>query len=202
MELITHGSEPEVLKLPDADLRLWRLNEPALTGDRLLRELTDSITWRQEEVTLYGKRYPQPRLSAWYGDHGYRYSGISLEPQPWTKPLLRLKRSIESITGQQFNSVLLNLYRDHNDSIGMHSDDERELGSQPAIASLSLGEPRYFTLRHKTRKQLKPFKLELESGSLLLMRGQTQHYWRHGIRKQRRACGPRISLTFRKIVNE
>jgi alkylated DNA repair dioxygenase AlkB len=191
--------EIERLPLPDADLSFWRQMDLGRPCDSLLQELIESTDWRQEEITVYGKSYLQPRLSAWHGDLSYSYSGIRLEPLPWTPILLDLKARVEALTGNEFNSVLLNYYRDQNDSMGMHSDDERELGPQPAIASLSLGEERRFLLKHKTRKDLKTVKLVLHSGSLLLMRGDTQQYWRHGINKETRSCGPRINLTFRAI---
>ena len=162
--------------------------------------LLEQTEWRQERITVYGKPYLQPRLSAWHGDLGYRYSGIRLEPRPWTPLLRQLKRRVEELTGGEFNSVLLNYYRDQHDAMGMHSDDEAELGPRPVIASLSLGENRDFVLKHRTRKDLKAVKLPLESGSLLLMRGSTQQYWRHGINRQKKACGPRLNLTFRKVL--
>ncbi len=194
-------SEPEFERLPllDADLRFWRQTDLGQPYDLLLRELIDTTDWNQQQITVYGKPFRQPRLSAWHGDHAYRYSGIRLLPLPWTPTLLEIKARIEALTGHAFNSVLLNYYRDQNDSMGMHSDDESELGSQPAIASLSLGEDRTFLLKHKSRKDLKTVKLPLPEGSLLLMRGDTQRYWKHGIAKFRQSCGPRINLTFRKV---
>ena len=191
--------EIERLPLVDADLQLWQQVDLGLTYDALLQTIIDDTEWRQEEITVYGKPYLQPRLSAWYGDLGYSYTGIRLEPLPWTPALLDIKHRVETLVKQQFNSVLLNYYRDQNDSMGMHSDDERELGPEPAIASLSLGEERTFLLKHKSRKDLKTVKLALSAGSLLLMQGQTQQYWRHGINKERLICGPRINLTFRTI---
>jgi len=191
--------EIERLPLIDADLQLWRQVNLGRSYDSLLQTLIDDSAWRQEEITVYGKPYLQPRLSAWYGDLAYSYSGISLEPQPWTPTLLNIKRQVEALVEHEFNSVLLNYYRDQNDGMGMHSDDEHELGSQPAIASLSLGEVRSLLLKHKSRKDLKTVKLALAAGSLLLMQGETQRYWRHGINKQRQHCGPRVNLTFRSI---
>lgn len=191
--------EIERLPLVDADLLLWRRVNLGRPYDSLLQALIDDTPWRQEEITVYGKAYLQPRLSAWYGDLAYNYSGIRLEPLPWTSPLLGIKRQVETLVKHNFNSVLLNFYRDQNDSMGMHSDDERELGPEPAIASLSLGEERTFLLKHKSRKDLKTVKLALSAGSLLLMQGQTQQYWRHGINKERQVCAPRINLTFRTI---
>ncbi len=191
--------EIERLPLPDADLLFWRQVDLGRPYDSLLKELIDTTDWRQEEITVYGKSYLQPRLSAWHGDLSYSYSGIRLEPLPWTPTLLDLKARVEALTEHEFNSVLLNYYRDQNDSMGMHCDDERELGPQPAISSLSLGDERTFLLKHKTRKDLKTVKLALPAGSLLLMRRDTQQYWRHGINKERHPCGPRINLTFRTI---
>jgi alkylated DNA repair dioxygenase AlkB len=189
----------EPIALPDADLLFFQPVELGSPYAKLLQTLIDKTDWRQEKITVYGKSYLQPRLSAWHGDLSYSYSGIRLEPVPWTPILLDLKARVEALCEHEFNSVLLNYYRDQNDSMGMHSDDERELGPQPAIASLSLGDERTFLLKHKTRKDLKTVKLALPTGSLLLMRGDTQQNWRHGINKERNPCGPRINLTFRAI---
>ena len=189
----------ERLPLPDADLLFWQQVDLGRPYDSVLQELMDNTDWRQEEITVYGKSYLQPRLSAWHGDLSYSYSGIRLEPLPWTRTLLDLKARVEALTEHEFNSVLLNYYRNQNDSMGMHCDDERELGSQPAIASLSLGYERTFLLKHKTRKDLKTTRLALPQGSLLLMQGDTQQYWRHGINKVRHPCEPRVNLTFRTV---
>ena len=191
--------EIEGLPLIDADLQLWRQVELGRSYDSLLQALIEDTAWRQEEITVYGKPYLQPRLSAWYGNLAYSYSGIQLEPLPWTSTLLGIKLQVEALVDLEFNSVLLNYYRNQNDSMGMHSDDESELGPQPAIASLSLGEERSFLLKHKSRNDLKTVKLALPTGSLLLMQGDTQKYWRHGINKEKQPCGPRINLTFRSI---
>lgn len=190
----------ERLPLADADLTLWRRIDLHCNHAELLRELIDRGDWRQERITVYGKPYLQPRLSAWYGDIGYRYSGISLQPCRWTPLLATIREQVEAITGQVYNSLLLNYYRDQHDSMGMHSDDERDLGARPAIASLSLGEERTFVLRHRHRKDLPTTRLALGDGSLLLMAGDTQRYWRHGIAKQKKPCGPRINLTFRQVL--
>jgi alkylated DNA repair dioxygenase AlkB len=201
MAMQNQFAEFEIERLPliDADLQLWRQVNLGRSYDCLLQTLIDDTAWRQEEITVYGKPYLQPRLSAWYGDLAYSYSGIRLEPLPWTPTLLNIKRQVEALVEHEFNSVLLNYYRDQNDGMGMHSDDEHELGPQPAIASLSLGEVRSLLLKHKSRKALKTVKLALAAGSLLLMQGETQQYWRHGINKQRQPCGPRVNLTFRSI---
>jgi alkylated DNA repair dioxygenase AlkB len=196
------ASGMENLPMVDADISLCQQVALGQSYDKLLRELIDNIAWRQEEVTIYGKRHLQPRLSAWYGDKelDYCYSGITMQPQPWSQTLLNLKARVESLAAQDFNSVLLNYYRDHRDSMGMHSDDESELGKQPVIASLSLGEERTLIFRHKYRKDLNTIKLPLPSGSLLVMKGATQSYWKHGINKQKQPCGPRLNLTFRNII--
>ena len=200
MQDLLTTSEGQILHLIDAELHFWPRVELGNRYEELLDELIESTPWRQEQITVYGKPYLQPRLSAWFGDCTYRISGITLQPAPWTPTLLKLRQRVEALADHKFNSVLLNYYRDGNDSMGLHSDDERDLGREPVIASLSLGETRHFTLRHRTRKDLKPLKLALPSGSLLIMRGQTQRHWRHGIAKSRQACGPRINLTFRKVI--
>jgi alkylated DNA repair dioxygenase AlkB len=168
----------------------------------LLHNLIADIPWRAEEIVLWGKRHMQPRLIAWFGDEGttYTYSGIRMQPLAWTDTLCAIRTEVERATFREFNSVLVNYYRDQNDSMGFHSDDEPELGPRPVIASVSLGERRTFILKHKARKDLKPVRVPLESGSLLLMQGDTQHHWKHGILKQREPCGPRVNLTFRRIV--
>ncbi len=195
-------AEVERLPLADGDLLLWPQVDLGYPSDSLLRQLIDDTEWRQEQITVFGKPYLQPRLSAWHGDLSYRYSGIRLEPLAWTPILRHIKSRVENLTDLKFNSVLLNYYRDENDGMGMHSDDERELGQRPAIASLSLGEARDFVLKHRFRKDLGTVKLPLSAGSLLLMQGDTQRYWRHGINKLRRPCGPRLNLTFRRIISK
>jgi alkylated DNA repair dioxygenase AlkB len=206
---------PRRLSLPDADLTLFtdvdlgavdcpeHAPGPGTDYDHWLEWLLATVPWRAEEINLWGKRYLQPRLLAWYGDPGcnYRYSGLAMEPLVWTPPLLGLKRAVEALSGASFNSVLLNYYRDQSDSMGMHSDDERELGCQPLIASLSLGETRSIMFRHKTRRDLGTFRLPLPAGSVLVMRGTTQSFWKHGIARERQPCGPRINLTFRRILS-
>jgi alkylated DNA repair dioxygenase AlkB len=202
-DLFSNNCELRRIELPDADISyLQSLPLPEPDTD-LLNQLIEQTPWRAEEIVVWGKRYLQPRLVAWFGDGGrsYTYSGIRFDPLPWTDLLLKLKAAVEIVAGAQFNSVLLNYYRDHRDSMGLHSDDEPELGRNPVIASLSLGEERQLVLKHRSRKDLKPVRLPLASGSLLLMSGETQHHWKHGIDKQRHKCGPRVNLTFRRIVS-
>ena len=168
----------------------------------VMDQLIDEVPWRAENIVVWGRTYPQPRLIAWYGDAGknYTYSSIQSTPLPWTRALLDIKSRVEAVAHTDFNSVLLNYYRDHRDSMGLHSDDEPELGERPILASLSLGEDRTFILKHKREKALKPVRLKVTSGSLLLMKGDTQRYWKHGIEKETRPCGPRVNLTFRRIL--
>lgn len=186
----------------DADVYYLRHLPLGEAPDNVMRRLIDEISWRAESIVVWGKTYPQPRLIAWHGDIGknYTYSGIQLTPLPWTQMLLDIKSRVEAVTHTGFNSVLLNYYRNQRDSMGMHSDDEPELGDRPILASLSLGEERTFILKHKRDKALKPVRLQLESGSLLLMKGETQRYWKHGIDKETHPCAPRVNLTFRRIV--
>jgi|ERR1051325_1871653 alkylated DNA repair dioxygenase AlkB len=191
----------ERIPLPDAEVFYLARLELALPDLVLLQQLIEQIRWRGESVVLWGKKMVQPRLIAWYGDAGrsYAYSGIQLQPLPWSSMLLDIKSRVEGAVTSTFNSVLLNYYRDNRDSMGFHSDDEPELGNQPVIASLSLGEERTFVLKHKALN-VKPVRLRLASGSLLLMKGDTQRNWKHGIPKETRRCGPRVNLTFRSIL--
>lgn len=188
--------------MPDADVLLQRSFDLGAPPDDVFARLLAETPWRSETVTLWGKTYVQPRLLAWYGDEGasYVYSGTRYDPLPWTPLLADLRERVQQAAGLRFNSVLLNYYRDHRDSMGMHSDDEPELGREPAIASLSLGEMRTLVFRHKTDKAVKSWSLPLPSGSLLVMKGRTQHAWQHGISKRSTPCGPRVNLTFRYLV--
>lgn len=169
-----------------------------LPPEEIFRRLRDETDWRAEQIQVWGKLHWQPRLSAWHGEARYRYSGKTFDPQPFTPLQLHIKQAVERATGCRFNSVLLNYYRDERDSMGFHADDERELGPEPAIASVSFGAPRTFILKHRTRPQT--IKLALGDGCLLLMAGTLQQHWTHGINKERAARGPRINLTFRLIL--
>jgi alkylated DNA repair dioxygenase AlkB len=171
-------------------------------SDEFFRSLLQNIPWRQMPIKIFGKTVQQPRLTAWYADEGveYKYSGLRLQAQPWIEPLSSVRLKIEKETGHLFNSALLNLYRDGNDSMGWHRDNEKALGPNPVIASLSLGAPRVFKLRKYSDKSL-PFSLELQHGSLLLMHGESQHHWEHSIPKTKAALGQRINITFRKVLS-
>ena len=190
------------LALDGAELLYDAAPDLGAAADALLDELVAGLAWRQERVRVRGREHDQPRLTAWYGDPGaaYRYSGLVLEPLAWTSRLADLRARVEVLAGARFNSVLANLYRDGGDGMGFHSDDEPELGPRPVIASLSLGEPRTLAFRSRRDKSAPAVKVPLASGSLLVMRGDTQANWRHGVAKSARAMGPRVNLTFRRIL--
>ncbi|MBW3695296.1 alpha-ketoglutarate-dependent dioxygenase AlkB [Vibrio sp. T187] len=168
-------------------------------SQQLFDALYHQIEWQSDEITIFGKTMPIPRLQAWYGDKAYRYSNLLMQPKPWLTILQTLRQRCEQAAHTEFNSVLCNLYRDGNDSNGWHSDNEPELGAQPVIASISFGETRKFHLKHRVTKQKHTF--ELTSGSLLIMAGDTQKYWQHTVPKTKLKKSPRINLTFRNIVN-
>ena len=169
-------------------------------SDSFFKNLRSNIVWKQESMNMYGKKIDFPRLTAWYGnnDKPYSFSGITLQPLPWSSEILSIKSKIEAVAKTAFNSVLLNLYRDGNDSISWHTDGEKELGTNPVIASVNFGATRKFQLRHiKTKEKLE---IELSQGSLLIMQGQLQHFWQHQVPKTSKAVGERINLTFRIIT--
>lgn len=203
-DLFDEKRELESICMIDADLKFIRSFLPKSQADRIFDVLLKETPRRQDPIKVWGKLYLQPRLSAWYGDPEtlYSYSGIRLEPLSWTATLFAIKADIEKISGTRFNSVLINQYRDQQDSVGWHSDDEPELGRDPVIASLSLGETRTFKLKHKTNRHEKPRAIDLPHGSLLLMAGATQRCWLHAIEKERSPKQPRINLTFRTIGKE
>jgi len=192
----------EIIKLPlqDADIdyhpQFFGLEE----ANALFDELYQHTPWIEEDIRVYGKVYKQPRLTAFYANNQktYGYSNISMTPQPFTPLLNAIKTKVEEATQTQFSSCLLNLYRDGQDTNGWHADDEKELGLNPVIASVSLGAERAFHLKHKKIKTLK-HKLNLQNGSLLLMKNETQHHWLHQIPKTKKPLGKRINLTFRLL---
>jgi alkylated DNA repair dioxygenase AlkB len=170
-------------------------------ADRLLAELITQVPWQQAEIRLFGKSVMTPRLSCWMGDSSavYRYSNSTFLPEPWLDSIFALKNQLETLAGSTFNSVLLNYYRNGQDAMGWHSDDEPELGSQPVIASVSLGAERRFLLRRKDKSE-KSLALELQHGSLLLMQGDTQKNYLHALPRTTKQIKARINLTFRKIL--
>lgn len=197
------GPKSEDIRLPGAELKYLYPVFDEGEARSILQSLVEQTHWRRERVRVWGKEIEQPRLTAWFGDAGrsYSYSGLQLEPAPWTPLLTQIRRKIEQLSGGEYNSVLLNLYRDENDSLGEHSDDERELGDKPTIASLSVGAERTMRFRPKPTAPAgaKPVSVLLQSGSLLIMKGDTQRHWKHGIAKSTRRLDQRLNLTFRNI---
>ena len=167
-----------------------------------MRQLTQSVLWRREKIKMWGKEIVTKRRIAWYADDGksYTYSGSTFFPSRWNDVLLQLKEKVENYSEIKFNSVLLNEYPNGEVGMGWHSDDEKELGTDPIIASLSFGANRDFIFKHKTDRSIENVKLHLKSGSLLLMLGSTQHYWKHSLPKRLKVKEPRINLTFRNII--
>ena len=172
---------------------------PPHEADSAFADLLENLDWQQEDAFLFGRKIPLPRLTAWYGDSGYSYSGIRHEPAPLTPLLATLKSSMEAISDKVFNSVLINLYRGGQDSMGWHSDDEAALGLEPEIASLSLGAERRFHFRHRQKSDR--IAIDLRHGSCLIMKGRCQACWQHQLPKTKKNVGPRINLTFRTIHN-
>ena len=168
-------------------------------ADYFLDSFKNHIDWKQESMNMYGKQVLFPRLTSWYGDNDkpYSFSGIKLNPNPWNDQLLEIKSLIEPVCEVEFNSVLLNLYRDGNDSISWHTDAEKELGINPVIASVNFGAERKFQIRHNNTNETHD--IILKHGSLLIMRGELQHFWKHQVPKQKKITKERINLTFRVI---
>ena len=184
----------------DGELYLVKGFYQANDAQQLFKTLLQSLAWRQEQIFLYGRWVKVPRLMCWYGDEGtcYQYSGVNHQPLPWTEALLQAKQEIELQFQCSFNSVMANLYRNGSDSMGCHADDEKELGKNPLIASLSLGEERLLKFRHQQSKEV--VDVILSDGDLLLMAGEIQHHWRHELPKTKKQKSERINLTFRKIL--
>ena len=167
-----------------------------------MKHLTNDIKWKREKIRMWGREIVTKKRIAWYADEGksYTYSGSTFHPDQWNELLLEIKKQVEQYIKFQFNSVLLNEYPNGKVGMGWHSDDERELGIDPIIASLSFGANRDFIFKHKTDKRFENIKIHLKSGSLLLMLGSTQHHWKHSLPKRLKVREPRINLTFRKIL--
>ena len=193
-------SEPILLNLPDAEILYYPHFFDTKAADVIFEQIKNKIPWQQDDIRIYGKTHPQPRLTALFGNEGitYSYSNIKMQPHPWSPLLQKIKSHVENVSNTNFTTVLLNQYRDGKDSNGWHADDEKELGTNPIIASISFGAERTFQLKHNSDKTLKK-NIVLEHGSLLIMRGTTQHFWKHQIPKTSKAVGSRINLTFRVI---
>ncbi|HEA20755.1 MAG TPA: alpha-ketoglutarate-dependent dioxygenase AlkB [Pricia antarctica] len=189
------------LNLPDSDITYFPnfLDEDIANG--YFECLKKEVPWQQDNIKVFGKVYPQPRLTALYANNGkpYSYANVTMQAYEFSDVLLKIKELIETKTDLKFTTCLLNRYRNGKDSNGWHADNEKELGLNPVIASITLGQERYFHLKHRTDKNSK-HKLLLEHGSLLLMQGATQHHWLHQIPKTARPIGERINLTFRVIL--
>ena len=202
MTLSLFDDEPPIdLINSDGVVTCWQQLLPEDEATSLFDELLAACIWRQESITVYEQRHLQPRLTAWFGDYGVSADGgyqKLYQTVEFTPRLLALKTTIETMTGYRFNCVLANLYRDGQDSVGYHADNERILGVSPVIASYSLGETRRFILKHNQDK-LQKVTCELQHNSLLLMHGALQHHWQHCITKTQRSVAPRINLTFRLI---
>lgn len=193
-------SEPIVLNLPDATIIYYPHFFDKKEADAIFDQLKEETPWQQDDIRVFGKIHPQPRLTALFGNEGksYSYSNIKMQPHPWNPLLQKIKSKIESVSETNFTTVLLNLYRDGKDGNGWHADNEKELGTNPIIASVSFGAERVFQLKHNSIPNLKQ-NILLEHGSLLLMKGTTQHFWKHQIPKTSKPIGERINLTFRII---
>jgi alkylated DNA repair dioxygenase AlkB len=194
------------IDLADAQIRYQPQWLAAPEADRLFATLCDSIAWERHRIVLFGRAVDAPRLSCWIGDADavYTYSRARYLPRPWPDALCALRERLRQESGTDFNGVLANLYRDGNDSMGWHADDEPELGVRPLIASLSLGATRRFVLRRRDASAGNPdpahrLAIELGHGSLLWMGGDTQLHYRHALPKTSRAVGMRVNLTFRKL---
>jgi len=188
------------LKLKDADVWYYPSFFSEEESESYFKQLLKITAWQQDDITVFGKTYKQPRLTALYANNekSYSYSNITMQPHLFTDELLDIKNKIETVIAKKFTTCLLNLYRDGQDSNGWHADNEKELGKNPVIASVSFGASRIFHLKHRYKKELK-HKLVLESGSLLVMKSETQHYWLHQIPKTKKKVEARINLTFRII---
>jgi len=167
-------------------------------ADQLFKLLWEEIAWEQHTIKLYGRAVLTPRLTAWMGDGPYRYSGIVNEPTAWPRALVERRERLQDELGIEFNSCLVNLYRDGADAMGYHSDNEPELGAQPTIASISLGDRRRFVLRHRSTGER--WSWDLGHGDLLVMRDESQSNYAHAIPKTSRQVGPRMNLTFRRFL--
>jgi alkylated DNA repair dioxygenase AlkB len=189
-----------IIKMQDAELLYHPTFFNKAESDRIFKTLLETIEWKQDKIMMYGKEILLPRLSAWYGDNNkpYTYSGITLNPLPWTNELLKIKERIEKEANVKFSSVLINRYRNGQDYVGWHTDAEKELGKNPVIGSVNFGATRKFQLR-RIDDHSEKFEVELKHGTFLVMQGSTQHFWQHQVPKTALKIGERLNLTFRVI---
>jgi len=192
--------EPIKLDLPDATFIYYPNFLKQEKADLYFEKLLQETPWQQDDITIFGKKIAQPRLTALYGNQGktYSYAGITMESLPWNPTISQLKEELETFINHSFTTVLLNLYRNEKDSNGWHADNEKELGSDPIIASISLGETRKFQIKHTENKNIK-CEIMLEHGSLLVMKEGSQLHYKHQIPKSSQPKSERINLTFRTI---
>ncbi|MGH1373566.1 MAG: alpha-ketoglutarate-dependent dioxygenase AlkB family protein [Cellvibrionaceae bacterium] len=195
------STSPESIAIQDGELQLFHRWLSPGEVDTAFAALRQELAWEQSRIQVYGKSVAIPRLNAWYGDKDchYAYSGYRLPLNHWHPQLLLWRQRLQEELSLSVNSALANLYRNGDDGVGWHSDDEPELGEDPTIASISLGAPRMFHLKHRFDRALPTVKLSLPSGSLLVMSGKLQRYWLHSLPKTKRVTEPRINLTFRHI---
>jgi len=196
-DLIPLSTQPQWQTITQGRLLFEQAFLMPMDAEQLYDQLFHQIDWQQLSIKMFGKEVLQPRLQAWFGDRSYQYSGLKLSPAPIPDFLLPIQKRCEQICHSRFNSVLINLYRNGEDSMGWHQDNETELGRNPVIASLSLGAERKFVLKHNQTGEKLAY--QLSSGSLLVMAGETQHFWKHALPKTKRVNTPRINLTFRWI---
>lgn len=196
------SKEKQEFHLPDAELVYIPNCFSKTEADYYFKALRAETNWQEDDIKVFGKTYKQPRLTALYSKNTqpYSYSSITMYPSPFTKDILKIKSNVENLAHHNFNTVLLNLYRHGNDSNGWHGDNEKELGQNPVIASVTFGEERPFHFKHRTLKDER-HKLILEHGSLLVMKGAMQHHWLHQIAKTKKNIGERINLTFRTLID-
>ncbi|MDO6692209.1 alpha-ketoglutarate-dependent dioxygenase AlkB [Aliiglaciecola sp. 3_MG-2023] len=195
----SHQTGLSQMPMQDADVHYQADFLDSGTATELYQKLQSKLAWQQDSIQVYGRKVKIPRFQAWYGDKeaNYQYSGLSMQPNPWIKELAQLKLTLEQVCKTKFNSVLANWYRNGQDSMGWHGDNEPELGYQPIIASLTLGQTRDFDFKHIHTGQ--KVRLPLQNGSLLMMAGNTQKFWQHSLPKRSQSLGGRINLTFRQI---
>ncbi|MGB1308229.1 MAG: alpha-ketoglutarate-dependent dioxygenase AlkB family protein [Oceanihabitans sp.] len=193
-------NEKIVIPIEDGDIVYYPACFSIEKANHYFNALIKNISWQQDYIRVYGKTHAQPRLTALYANNNkpYSYANITMHPKVFSKELLEIKQQVEALCNTKFTSCLANLYRDGNDSNGWHADNEKELGFQPIIASVSFGANRMFQLKHKTKKGNK-HKINLTAGSLLIMQGATQENWLHQIPKTKKTVTQRINLTFRII---
>jgi len=196
------GKQDAIRHLTNGEYRFLSNFYSKADSDRLFLALKKKAEWKQESMKMYGKIIPFPRLTAWYGDDDrpYSFSGITLQPLVWLPELLEIRAKLEAVAQTKFNSVLLNLYRNGNDSISWHTDAEPELGQNPVIGSVNFGATRTFQLRHKFTNQ--KIDIDLSHGSTLIMQGELQHFWQHQVPKTTKPVKDRINLTFRYIKHD